>query len=154
MDPDSNQPTEAALLKMLEVQWPDHIQTRAQTWKTLEIVGALIVGVVALGWQRDTLPVAIVAAMLLACVAVFGMAITLKHREVERQKFEIIGGIENLLHLDTLITRRQMPKPISFWSIFSIRQSNNPLFILRMHFIVFLFAVAYLVIRITELLKP
>jgi hypothetical protein len=35
--------------------------------------------------------------------------------------------------------------------IFHFRQSNNPLFMLRMHFIIFLFALAYFGVRVRDL---
>jgi len=50
MTPNSVEPTEAALLKMLEMQWQDHFQTRVQTWKSLEIATPMIVALVALDW--------------------------------------------------------------------------------------------------------
>lgn len=149
---DSGQPTEAALLKMLEVQWQDHFQTRTQTWKGLEIAAIVAVAVVGVDWRLDNPRVTVVAAGLLAVVALCGIGITLKHREVERLKFSIINKVEERLGLAPLVPQPKLPKPLSVWSIFSVRQSNNPLFILRMHFVILLFALGYGAFRILDLL--
>lgn len=144
---DSEEPTEVALLKMLEIQWQDHFQTREQVWKSLNTAALVAAAVVGLDWAKADPLVPIVVAILLVFVAAFGIGITLKSREVERQKFAIIMKIEDALHLDSLIPGRQVPAAISLRSIIS-RQSNNPLFILRMHFVILLFAIAYLVLRL------
>ena len=153
MEMDSDKPSEAALLKMLEIQWQDHFQDRAQTWKSLEIAAPMIVALVALDWSLKNPLATVVAASLLVFVAWFGMAITIKHRKVEIQKFKIIQEVENRLGLGMLVPGRALPEPISIRFIFRLRQSNNPLFMLRMQFIIFLFAVAYFAVRMLDLIR-
>ena len=151
----SKKPSDESLQKMLEVQWQDHFQTRTQTWKALEITALIAVALVGLDWQASNPLVTIGMAILLLVVAQFGIQITLKHRRVELTKFLIIAEIEHELGLDKLDKRLGKvdvhlvpPQPLSWWSIFQIRQSNNPLFIMRMHFAIQLFAIGYLVLRL------
>jgi ABC-type siderophore export system fused ATPase/permease subunit len=133
-------------MKNLEIQWQDHFQTRAQTWKALEITGLLAVALVGLDWQIGNRAVTIAATILLFLIAQFGIFITLKHREVERTKFKKIAELEEKLGIAD--EKLQLPQPISWWSIFNFQRSNSPLFILRMHFIIQLFAIGYCVLRL------
>jgi hypothetical protein len=62
-----NKPNHDALLKMYEIQWQDHIQTRNQTWKGLEICALLAVALVGLDWQvGDSHPKVIYVSSTLA----------------------------------------------------------------------------------------
>ena len=151
MASNSEKPTEETLLRMLDIQWQDHFQTRSQTWKTLEIAALLAVALVGLDWRLDNPLVTIVAASLLLLVGLFGTQITLRHRKVEETKFRIIASIEEQLGIGD--PDLKPPQPVFWWSIFSFRQSNTPLFILRLHFVIQLFAVGYLVLRLLDLLK-
>ena len=144
--------SESTLLKLLEIQWQDHFQTRTQTWKTLEISALLAVALVGIDWRLGSPLITIIAASLLVLVTHFGIQITLRHRKVEENKFRIITSLEEQLGLQDLINKP--PAPISWWSIFRIKQSNTPLFILRMHFVIQLFAIAYLVVRLARFLRP
>ena len=44
-------PSEETLRVALQLEWQDHIQTRAQTWQSLPIVAALLVGLIGIDWQ-------------------------------------------------------------------------------------------------------
>jgi hypothetical protein len=140
------EPSDAALLKMLELQWQDHFQTRAQTWKALEITAVLTVALVGLDWRLGNVAATIGAGILLFVVATFGTLITLKHRSVEIIKFKIIGEMEQKLGVEN--ANLAMPEPIRWWHIFHLRKSSTPLFILRMYFIIQLFAIGYVILRL------
>ena len=143
----SKKPSEAALLKLLDIQWQDHFQTRSQTWKALEITALIAVGLVGLDWKIDNPHVTVVAACLLAIVALFGMQITLRHRNrVEVMKFNIIKSVGEELGL--VDSKLELPKPIHWWYVFLFWKSNTSLFILRMQFVILLFAIGYLVFRL------
>ena len=146
-----SKPTKDVLLKMMEIQWQDHIQTRLQTWKSIEIAAIIAVALVGLDWRIDNPLITTVTAVLLMFVAYSGMHITLRHRIVEQNKFRIISSLEAQLGIAD--PEVKPPKPISLWSIFKIHQSNTALFILRMHFVIFLFAVCYLIVRLVQLLR-
>jgi hypothetical protein len=90
------------LLKCLELEWQDHFQTRIQTWRTLEIVAAIAVGLVGIDWQIGNRFATSAAALLLIAAAGFGVLITRRHRKVEREKFEniICGSVGRSDHLD------------------------------------------------------
>jgi len=149
----------------LEIQWQDHFQTRTQTWKTLEISALLAVALVGIDWRIGNPLVTIVAASLLILVTQFGIQITLKHRKVEREKFLIIETVEKELELDEVRRKALQGEAdrnnkkgggidLIYWkSIFHFKKSNTPLFILRMHFVIQLFAAGNLVIRLIGILK-
>jgi hypothetical protein len=143
MTTESKKPSEAALLKLLDIQWQDHFQTRSQTWKALEITALVAVALVGLGWQIDNQLVTIVVASLLAIVALFGMQITLRHcNTVEIMKFTIIKSVgEELGFVDS---KPKLPEPIHWWDVFLFWKSKTSLFILRMQFVILLFAIGYL----------
>ena len=99
----ADKPNHEALLKMYEIQWQDHIQTRNQTWKGLEICVLLAVALVGLDWQvgKSHPLISCVASFLLILVALFGMQITIRHRNsVEVNKFKTINELEKQLGFD------------------------------------------------------
>ncbi|KPJ87240.1 MAG: hypothetical protein AMJ53_18425 [Gammaproteobacteria bacterium SG8_11] len=138
--------SEDTLTKLLEIQWQDHFQTRSQTWKALEITAILAIALVGLDWQADNWIITIGAATLLFIVAQFGILITLRHRTVEITKFKIITSLEK--QLGVADENLAPPKPINWFSIFLFWKSNTSLFILRMHFIIQLFAIGYCILRL------
>lgn len=137
------------LLKQLEIQWNDHIQTRVQTWDALKINLILAVAIVGLDWIVGSQLSAIFSSVLLAMAALFGMQITLRHRnKVEITKLRIISSIENSLGIgDPQLT---LPDRLNWWQIFVIWKSNTPLFILRLQFIVLIFSIVFLFFRLTS----
>lgn len=146
----ADKPNHEALLKMLELQWQDHIQTRYQTWKGLEICVLLAVALVGLDWQvgKSDPMITCVASSLLVLVALFGMQITIRHRNsVEVNKFKIINDLEEKLGLNAPHDLR-LPGKIYWWDVFKVKKSNTSLFILRMQFVLFLFATIYLFVRL------
>lgn len=147
--PQLHKPSEETLRSLLEVQWQDHFQTRAQTWKGLEITAILTVALVGLDWRVDSPVVTVVTAALVLLVAQFGVLITLQHRKVEVRSFEIIVSIEE--QLGASHPNFKVPLPLSWKSIFDIRLSNTPLFILRLYFAIQLFALIYLLARLYQL---
>ena len=153
----SKKPSEESLQKMLEIQWQDHFQTRTQTWKALEITALIAIALVGLDLRFSSPILTVGVAILLLVIAQFGIQITLKHRQVERTKFLIIASLEKELGLGKLekqfaegSVHLTPPEPLSWQSIFQIRKSNNPLFIMRMHFAIQLFALVYLVLRLSS----
>ncbi|MCK6620838.1 MAG: hypothetical protein HUU32_10550 [Calditrichaceae bacterium] len=151
MRSNSEEPAAEALLKMLEIQWQDHFQTRTQTWRALEITAIIAVALVGLDWKVGNPLITIVSASLLIMVTQFGIQITLRHRKVEETKFRIIASVEKQLNIADTDVR--LPEPISWWSIFKVWKSNTLLFILRMHFVIQLFAICYLILRVFDLWK-
>jgi hypothetical protein len=143
---ESKKATEEALLKQLDLQWQDHFQTRSQTWKALEVSALVAVALVGLEWQIGG-QVTIVVACLLVLVALFGMQITLRHRNmVEITKFRRITAIEKQLKIDD--PTLGLPRPMRWWHVFLVWKSSTSLFILRMQFVILLFAIGYLAVQI------
>ena len=138
------------LLKCLEIEWQDHFNTRAQTWKTLEIEAMLAVALVGIDWQLDSIFATSAVAVLLILAALSGSAITYRHRNnVEVMKFSHIINIEEKLGLcePDLFGDVRKPAPIEWWHVL-YPKSNTPLFILRMNIIFMVFGIIYLVFRL------
>lgn len=134
--------TQEALLKDLEIQWQDHFQTRAQTWKSLEITAILAVALLGLGSQAPHAAISIMAALLLILISMFGTQITLRHRnKVELNKINAIVKLEEDLFINKSLAS---PDRLSALTIFNLKKSNTPLFILRIHFVIQLFALLYI----------
>jgi len=144
----SERPSEETLRKMIEMEWLDHFQTRKQTWKALEITALLAVALVGLDWRVGEPIVTTGAAILLLIMAQFGIQITQKHRAVERRCFRLIIGYEEELGItDPEFKETQL---LSWWDIFRFRKSHTPLFIMRMYFVIQLFALGYLISRLLK----
>jgi len=150
-------PSPETVRKLLETEWQDHFQTRWQTWKALEVTAVLAVALVGLDWRLSdpassgkppatNSMVTVLAGLMLFGIALFGFLITLRHRnKVEVPKFEAIAAFEKELGVDMELP---LPKPIRWWNIFLIWQTNTPLFLLRMHAIIMLFALVYVALRL------
>ena len=156
-------PDRETLLKALEVEWNDHIQTRQQTWQALFNVAALAVALIGIDWQLQNKFATVAFAFILSLAAFVGLQITFRHRNVvEDQKFRFILAIERELGLVApddggppdrtyVITGVTRPAKISFLDLFRIYSKHNTsLFIARMHFAILLFAVIYLRAPCTE----
>lgn len=120
-----------AVLKMLEIEWQDHFQTRQQTWEALKVAALLTVALVGVQWSAGTAIVGVLAAALVIGISLLGMQITLRHRNsTEVNKFTIIGAIEKKLGM----AAEDLPAPdcISLHDLFTLKQSNTSLFLLRM----------------------
>jgi hypothetical protein len=150
MDEYAREASEEALLKYLEMEWQDHFQTRSQTWRALEVTSILAVALVGLDWRLDQPVATIVAASLLILVAQFAIQITLRHRKVEQEKFRVITAVEKRLGVHD--PKHTLPAPVTWFSIFRLRQANTSLFILRMLFVIQLFSIGYLALRLLYLL--
>jgi hypothetical protein len=142
-----NHLTEESKMKLAEFQWQDHFQTRVQTWKTLEIAAILSVALIGIDWRIDDIAAKYIAAILLFIISAFGSQITIRHRNVvERNKFGIMKEIAQSLDIND--PRFEVPEEISWWSIFDVRKKNIPLFVLRIHFVIQIFAICYLILAI------
>ena len=137
------------LIRCLEIEWQDHFQTRQQTWRTLEIVVSLVVAMIGLDWQLRDQRATLMAAVLVICAAIFGILITIRHRNVEISKFRTIIEIEKRLGLQAagLFVTVKEPSAIAWIDVLNPSKQNTPLFILRMHTGLMLFGVIYFVFR-------
>lgn len=93
-------PSDAALLKELELQWKDHQDMRDQSWKTLTNTTLFFLGTVGLEIKGVGEFVMVTAYVALILVAIFGWAVAKHHGVRQKQKFDIIDRCEELLGLD------------------------------------------------------
>ena len=147
MDTESSGPTDETLLRCLDMEWQDHFQTRAQTWKALEIEGGLAAALLGVNLLVESRTPAILGACLLIAAAWFGAQITYRHREVERHKFAHIIEIEKLLGMTgpgRVFHDVRLPSRIYWYDPFLPWRTSTPLFILRMHVILLVIGVLVL----------
>jgi hypothetical protein len=147
----------------MELAWRDHHHAREQTWKAIQIEAVLGAGLVTVAAQFKNSPYAIgAAAILVFFAAIFGIAISLHHRELERRKFAHILNCEEYLglHRDDLIPVKKglkiptetgvsevgLPGEFSIWAVFNpLQRMNTAIFILRMHIAIAGFALIFLI---------
>jgi hypothetical protein len=147
-------PSEASLLKFMEMEWQDHFQTRVQTWRMIEIEALLAIALVGIDWQLDSILVTSCMATLLIILAFLGGRLTIHHRNsVEVRKITHIISIEKRLGMLTpdLFGDVTPPARIEGWRDAISMRSNTSLYILRLHMIIMAFAVLYLISRLLQL---
>ncbi len=136
----------------MDLAWRDHHHMREQTWRAVQIEAALAAGLVGIDWQIQNIYVTIAAGVLVMVASIFGVLITLHHREGERRKFTHIVNCEEALglHRKELLPpgTTNLPGPIRFLDAFNPRVQNTSAFILRMHVAIMFFAILYVVGRI------
>jgi hypothetical protein len=142
----------------LEVAWRDHYNAREQSWRAVQMEAVLGSGLVSGDAQFGKLAATAAAAVLVGLVGLFGIWISLHHRELERRKFIHIDNFERFLRLrrDDLIPAARphfeggvaLPEALSFWAVFDPRRRSTSVFILRIHLAVMLFALIVFLARL------
>ena len=151
-------PNNDTVRAVMDLAWRDHHHARDQTWKALQIVAVLGAGLVTVDAQFGKPIATLVAAILVVVSALFGIFVTLHHRELECRKFLHIMNCEEYLGLrrkdlipssdEDKIAGVKRPEPLSFWAVFNPRQLNTASFILRIHFAIMMFAIIVVVARL------
>ncbi len=145
-------PSQETLRQQLDIQWRDHFQTRTQTWWALQIVTAMLVGIIAADFKLNN-PLALIplGGIMFAATA-FGIAITIHHRRIQILKFSFIHMLEEKLdlHKPTYMDKVKPPEPFSVKGIFDLRNMPSPTFLLLCHILLFIFAGVYILIRLTS----
>ena len=141
-------PSEETLRQQLDLQWRDHIHVRDQTWRALQMVAVVLLAIIGadVSLQKGTtlLPLAAVQA----CASLFGMAITIHHRNVQVHKFKYIFRMEERLglHGPGLLDRVKEPEALGWRDVLSARMPT-PTFILLTHVLLLAFTLSYVWVR-------
>jgi len=149
------EPSVETIRHQLEIQWQDHFQTRAQTWKTLQIEAAMFLAIIGADFKLSNPWLLIPLGSVLVISTFFGIAITIHHRKVQIQKFQFIYNFEEKLSLHSPEYMGTATKPALFkWEkVFDFKNIATPTFILMMHLLLLSFAILYIVFRIAEIIK-
>jgi hypothetical protein len=140
-------PSIDSLQKQLSLEWQDHIQTRKQTWKAIEITTLLAVALVGIDWKLENKFITVISSILLLIAAQFALTIIIHHRnDVECVKFTNIIKIEKQLGIYNPDYKK--PNPVKIMDIFNFRRSNTSLFMMRIIFIIQIFALIYCIYRL------
>jgi len=160
-------PSEASLLKAMELAWNDHHHARDQTWKTVQVVAILGAGLLTIDLQYRSLLATGLSATLVILAAIVGVGITWNHRKLERRKFIHLMNCEELLGLhrddiipfdrggdwakdkDVLVKDGAVSVPSKYrpWDVINPLKQNTSLFILRIHLAIMAFALLIAVVR-------
>ena len=149
--------TESVRLAM-ELAWRDHHHARDQTWRAVQMEAVLGAGLVTVDTQFGNPVSTLAAAVLVVLAALFGILISLHHRELERRKFIHIMNCEKYLGLlredlipsydDDKMSGVKLPQTFSFWEVLNPWRHSTAIFILRMHIAIMLFAIIVLATRL------
>jgi hypothetical protein len=136
-----------AKLKNLELQWQDHFHVRNQTWKALWISCFFFVVLLGVDWMLNIPSITYVSSIFIALTAISGIQITVRHRNMsELVKFKTISQIEKELGI---ITDHKAPVPLKWWHLFFLSRFNSSLYILRIHFFIFVLSILNLILHLS-----
>ena len=143
-------PSEDTLRHQLDIQWQDHIQTREQTWKTLQIEAAMFLAIIGADVTLDSPLMLVPLGGVLLFATAFGVAVTIHHRKVQIQKFQFIFLLEDKLglHRPGYLTDLTSPADFKWTGVFDFRKIATPTFILVMHLLILAFVVVYIALRL------
>jgi hypothetical protein len=133
----------------LHIEWLDHFQTRRQTWKALEVSALCLAAFVLAGLRIDNRWIVTVLGAVVVCGSLAGAVMSWHHRKAQVRKFTHIDRLENALglHEPGLLDDVHPPRAFRLSDIVDPRETNTPLFVLRMHLVVAAFTIVYLVGR-------
>jgi ABC-type lipoprotein release transport system permease subunit len=138
-------PDPETLRNQLNIEWNDFFQTRAQSWKSLEFVSALVIGLVGVGLKIDDFWVTLALGTIVIFAAILGFLITLHHRNVQLQQNVHVTRLEKELNLDNVLKRQDYPQKYKIIDWINPFKKSTPLIIMKMHILIIIFVVIYLV---------
>ncbi len=127
----------------LDEAWKEHQHVRDQTWKALQMVALLAVGLVTVDLQQQNAVASLTAGLLAFIGGVFSACITVHHRNYECQKFRHIMNLQQalkLIHPQLLpLEDIRLPLPLTITVVFSPKVWNSAKFILWMNLLIIAF---------------
>ena len=135
---------------LMEMSWKDHLHTRTQTWKSLQIESFLAAGLlgVDLSMKDEQHLATILIGILVMFASYFGAKISIHHRYVMIKNFDHIKKCEEKLGLtNTIVLESHEPTEIKLWHAFDPRENNTAVYILRMHIALIIFAIVFVILR-------
>ncbi len=146
---EKNIPNKEVLLNQLKIEWQDHIQTRNQTWRTLQIEVFLLLCLIAVDLKFDNKWVTLMFGIVIIISNLLGVRITAHHRQAQVRKFTHIDRLEESLglHSPGLLDEVHPPPKFKWTDVISPLKTNTPLFILRMHIAILTLTVLYIIVN-------
>lgn len=138
-----------ALRSQLQIEWQDHFQTRAQSWRTIQITGALLLGLIGADIKFNEIWVTTTIGVLLLLTSLSSFFVTLRHWKIQIAIFGRIYRIEELLGLlhPNSLGEGHPPGKYSKFDVINPSTSYVPVFIIRIHVIITFFAAFYILVR-------
>ena len=146
----NDSPSDETLRHQLQIQWQDHIQTRSQTWKSLQVVAAIFLALIGADIKLNDPHALLSLGGVVLVSTLFGMAVTIHHRKVQIKVFQTLYMLEEKLglHKPTYMDDIEKPKDLKWSLIFSTKDIKTPVFIWLMHVMILLFSIIYITTRI------
>ncbi|HVR08824.1 MAG TPA: hypothetical protein VMW75_12315 [Thermoanaerobaculia bacterium] len=143
--PDPNpavEPQPESIRLAMDEAWRDHHHARDQTWKAVQMEAVIAAGLVTVDAQFHSAIATTLLAALVALSAVFGILISLHHREVEIRKLTHILHCQQALGLcrPDLINDVSPPTKLRLRDAVRPRAQSTAVFILRIHLAILFFA--------------
>lgn len=145
-------PSEEVLKEQLNLQWQDHIQTREQTWKTVQIEIAVLAAIIAADFKTENVVLLLVLSLVMSISSLFGFLVTVHHRKIQLQKFKYIHlleeklGLHNEGYMDDL--KKNVTADFSLNHFLFSKTTSTPAFIAWMHILMFCFIWIYVSFRL------
>ncbi len=146
-------PSKETLHNQLRIEWQDHFQTRAQSWKTLQMEIGLILGLIGADLKFDNIWITSVLGILILFSSLSGFLVTLAHWRVQIRIFKDINAIEKALGLlnSNFLGQGHVPATFKWNDIINPKCSYVPIYILRLHITIILFTLIYIVAKFGKL---
>lgn len=134
------------LRKALEIEWRDHFQTRAQTWRTLMVSALLVAALFLAALAFDSPWILTALGSFVGFVCLLGAAVAWHHRKAQARKFTHIDRIEEALglHVPGLLDDVHPPTPPKAADLANPSRMNTPLLILRIQLTLVLCALVFI----------
>jgi disulfide bond formation protein DsbB len=147
---DSSELDSDSIRLALDIAWREHQHVRDQTWKSVQMVALVAVGLVTTDVRLANTTATIIAGVLVVLSGYWGTKIALHHRAYQIEKFTEIQNCERELNLIPRIVPDTVkpPRRMTFWDAFSPRVSHTAAFLLRMHIAMMILGVVFIVFRI------
>jgi hypothetical protein len=147
----------------MEIAWREHQHVRDQTWKSVQLVALVAVGLVTADAHLQTKAATltqstvstVVTGLLVVSLGYFGARLGVHHRNYQIEKFDEIRQCEHRLGLfGTVVpTATRRPTSLTIGSAFS-RNKNTGAFLLRIQVALMFFGALYTILRIYFRLSP
>jgi hypothetical protein len=86
----------------MDQAWRDHHHARDQTWKAVQMVAVLLVGLITIEFKYHNLIATSIAGLIVIVATISAILIANNHRKLERRKFIHIMNCESYLKLHEL----------------------------------------------------
>jgi hypothetical protein len=143
-----------SIRQAMGIAWQEHQHVRDQTWKSVQMVALVAVGLVTVDVRLASPTATTIAGTLVILLGYWGASITLHHRDYQITKFKEIIRCEDLLGLNPrVVASVKEPSTLRFWDAFKPKVSHTAAFLLRMHIALMVFGAIFIAFRLAATIR-